>query len=57
LLKICGASVHENFGVGKTVAGVRPAVLSGFSFDDRWAPPVPDPKLGDERECGLANPS
>jgi hypothetical protein len=57
LLKIRGASVHENLGIWKTVAGTRSAPLPGFSFDNTWTPAIVDAQLRHERERGLSDPA
>jgi len=43
LLKIRGASVHENLGVGEAVAGTRPALCMGSPSTTaglRWKEPL-----------------
>src|SRR4029453_2879170 len=57
LLKICGASVHENLGIGKAVASARSLSQSRFSFSDRWTLPIPDPELRHKTERGPPKPA
>src|SRR5262245_60224681 len=57
LLKVRGASIHENLGIWKTVARARPLPQSGFPFTDGWTLPIPDAELRHEAEGGPPKPA